>query len=323
MQPQVFCLGSINVDLVYQVDDLAGFLRNWGTGLTRGGEEALSGDNEARLRDLLGRFGRPSGRFGGGQAANTAYALARLGFPAALVGRLGADDDGIFIRESLGSVNLDYVVQAGASGRAYILVDPEGERTILVAPNTNDELRESDLPWGELKQARFLHLTSFAGDGPLTVQVQIPRRLEGGPRLTFDPGELYARRGRGALEELLDNVETLMVNEAEWALLGGGLQSHPVWAPPIILIKRGPLGARLLTPVRYLDIPASFEGQPVDTLGAGDVFAAGYLAGLLIGLNLPQAVRLAEYTAAYKLGGAGREGYPDKRVLERIIARLR
>ncbi len=323
MQPQVFCLGAVNVDLVYRVADLAGFRRNWGTGLTRGGEEALSGDAEPRLLDLLRTFGRPVGRFGGGQAANTAYALARLGFPAALVGRLGADEDGNFIRDGLRGVNLDYVVQAGESGRAYILVDPEGERTILVASNTNDELREGDLPWGELQQARFLHLTAFAGDGPLAVQMQIARRLDGGPRLTFDPGELYARRGRGVLEELLDHVETLVVTEAEWALLGGGLQSHPVWAPPIILIKRGPLGVRLLTPVRYLDIPASFEGQPVDTLGAGDVFAAGYLAGLLTGLNLPQAVRLAEYAAAYKLGGAGREGYPDKRVLERIIARLR
>ena len=67
---------------------------------------------------------------------------------------------------------------------------------------------------------------------------------------------------------------------------------------------------RLLTPVRYLDMPANFEGQPVDTLGAGDVFAAGYIAGLLTGLNLPQAVRLAEHAAAYKLGGAGREGLP-------------
>ena len=81
------------------------------------------------------------------------------------------------------------MVPAGESGRAYILVDPEGERTILVKPNTNDELRESDLPWGELEQARFLHLTSFAGDGPLAVQKQIPRRLEGGPRPTFDPGD--------------------------------------------------------------------------------------------------------------------------------------
>jgi sugar/nucleoside kinase (ribokinase family) len=323
MQPEVFCLGSINVDLVYRVDDLPGFLKTWGTGLTRGGEEALHRESEARLLDLLPQFARPAGRFGGGQAANTAYALARLGFPAALAGRLGADADGSFVREGLSGVNLEYVVQAGESGRAYILVDPEGERTILVVPNTNDDLREADLPWEALQQAKFLHLTSFAGHKALALQGLLARRLENGPRLTLDPGELYARQGRGALEDLLDSVETLMVNETEWALLGGSLVAHPVWAPPIVLIKRGQLGARLLTPVRYLDIPPSFEGQPVDTLGAGGVFAAGYLAGLLTGLNLPQAARLAEHAAAYKLGGVGREGYPDKRVLERIIARLR
>lgn len=323
MQPEVFCLGAINLDLTYRLDDLGGFLKEWGTGLTRGGEEAVAPTDEARLRDLLPRFGQATGQAGGGQAANTAYALSRLGFPVALVGRLGADDHGFFVRQGLNGVNLDYLVQAGETGRAYILLDPEGERTILVAPNTNDDLREPDLPWEALSQARFFHLTSFVGDGPLELQRQLVLRLHGGPRLTFDPGALYARRGRAALEDLLDNVETLLVTEAEWALLGGGLQSHPVWAPPIILIKRGPRGARLLTPVRYLDIPASFEGQPVDSLGAGDVFAAGYTAGLLTGLNLPQAVRLAEHAAAYKLGGAGREGYPDRKVLERIIARLR
>jgi len=323
MKTKVICLGAINLDLVYRVPDIAGFLQEWGTGLARGGEEALSREAEVRLRAFLPRFAKPVGRFGGGQAANTAYALARLGFPAALVGRIGEDADGAFLREGLARVNLDYLVQDGETGRAYILVDPEGERTILVAPNTNDDLRERDLPWDALEHARFLHLTSFADEGPLAVQKQIARRVTAGPRLTFDPGELYARRGRAALDELLEHVETLLVTEAEWALLGGGLRRHPDWAPPIILIKRGPLGARLLTPVRYLDIPSTFEGQPVDTVGAGDVFAAGYIAGMLIGLNLPQCVRLAEHAAAYKLGGRGRKGYPDKRVLERIIERLR
>jgi len=284
---------------------------------------ALSPRDEARLRDLLEKLARPAGRFGGGQAANTAYGLARLGVPVALVGRLGADPDGDFLKGSLTGVNLDYLVQAGESGRAYILLDPEGEHTILVAPNTNDDLAEKDLPWQALAQARFLHLTSFAGDGPLELLRQLVLRLHGGPRLTLDPGELYARRGRAALEDLLDNAETLLVTEAEWALLGGEAKRHPDWAPPIVLIKRGPLGVRLLTPVRYLDIPADFQGQPVDTLGAGEVFAAAYIAGLLTGLNLPQAVRLAEHAAAYKLAGAGREGYPDKKIMERIIARLR
>ena len=72
MRPEVFCLGAINLDLTFRVDDLAGLLKRWGTGLARGGEEALSRAEEHRLRELLARFARPAGRFGGGQAANTA-----------------------------------------------------------------------------------------------------------------------------------------------------------------------------------------------------------------------------------------------------------
>src|SRR4030042_1110318 len=140
MLPEIICLGAVNVDLVYRVADLSGFLDRWGTGLRPGGEEALTGAAEARLQDLLAAFARPNGRFGGGQAANTAGALARLGFPVALVGRVGADADGDFLRGSLTGVNLDYLAQQGESGRAYILTapnDPERQRTILVAPNTN------------------------------------------------------------------------------------------------------------------------------------------------------------------------------------------
>jgi ribokinase len=323
MQPEVFCLGPINLELTYGVNDLAGFLWCWGTGLKRGGGEALSRADEARLLELLGRFAWPTGRQGAGRAANTAYGLARLGFPVALAGRLGADEDGVFIRDSLAGVNLDYVVQEGESGRAHILVDPEGERTILAAANTNEALRETELPWEALQKARFLHLASGTGDGALRLQGLVARRLQNGPRLTFEPGESQARRGRAALEEVLDRVETLLVTEAEWNLLGGEIERHPPWAPAVVLIKRGLRGVRLLTPVRYLDIPAEFGGRPVDIRGAGDVVAAGYLAGLLTGLNLPQAVRLAAALAAYSLTVPGRQGYPDKSILERIIARLR
>ena len=65
------------------------------------------------------------------------------------------------------------MVEQGETGRADILMDPkdpEGERTILVAPNTNDQLEEKDLPREALQKARFLHLTSFAGDAPLTLE---------------------------------------------------------------------------------------------------------------------------------------------------------
>jgi sugar/nucleoside kinase (ribokinase family) len=323
MLPQIICLGAVNVDLVFRVADLGGLLNQWGTGLAAGGEEVLSRDGEARLTQLLGAYGHFERRVGGGQAANTAYALARMGFPVALVGRVGDDPDGDFLKESLSGVNLNYLVRRGESGRAYVLLDPAGERTILVAPNTNDDLTEADLPREEIAGARFLHLTSCAGDGPLQVQSRLAVSLANGPRLSLDPGELYARRGRGPLTDLLDHVESLLVTEGEWSRLGGETKRHPDWAPPIVVVKRGAEGTRMLTPVRYLDFPPEGPGFLVATLGAGDVFAAGYLAGLFIGLNLPQAIRLAVKAAAYKLAGAARDRYPDREVLDRMIAQLR
>ena len=203
------------------------FFSDWGTGLSRGGEEAVSREEEARLTALLARYGRPAGRFGGGMAANTAYALACLGLPVALVGRVGHDADGEFLKESLAGVDLSHVVTQGESGRAYILTDREGERTILVAPNTNDDLKERDLPWEALAAATYLHLTALVGDGPLAVQRLIASRVPASVRLSLDPGELYARMGWPALEDILDHLETLLVTETEWRLLGGEPKVHP------------------------------------------------------------------------------------------------
>jgi len=322
MMPPIFCLGAVNVDLLYRVEDLAPFLQAWPL-LQPGGEMALPPGEESRLLPLLSRHGQFRERQGGGQAANTAWALAHMGLEVALLGRVGEDPDGAFLRESLAGVNLDYLVQAGASGRAYILLDPEGERTILVAPNTNDELALQDIPMEALANAKFLHFTSFVGDGPLEVQKEIASRLPDGPRITLDPGELYARRGLEALEGIIDHLDTLLVTERECKLLGGMEKVHPPWAPPVVVIKRGALGARLLTPPRYLDFPVELVSRPVDTLGAGDVFAAGYLAGRFSGLHLNLAVRLANRAAAVSVGGTGRENYPDAAFLEQQLDQLR
>ncbi len=316
------CLGAINVDLKFQVDDLEGFLKDWGTGLSRGGEEPVSREEEARLTALLGRYGRPAGRWGGGMAGNTAYALACLGLPVGLVGRVGHDADGEFLKEGLAGVDLSHVVTQGESGRAYILTDREGERTILVAPNTNDDLKEDDMPWEALAAAPYLHLTGFVGHGPLLVQRRIAGRVPESVRLSLDPGEPNARMGWPALEAILDPLETLLVTETEWQLLGGEPKVHPNWAPPLVVIKRGALGARLLTPPRYLDFPVELGGDIVDTLGAGDVFAAGYLAGRISGLHLNACVRLGNRAAAVSLRGAGRDSYPDRIFLERQIEAL-
>jgi sugar/nucleoside kinase (ribokinase family) len=323
MPRSVVCWGAINLDVLYEAHDLEDFLVAWGTGLARGGEEILSPEEEKRLTELLPRFARASGQSFGGQAANTAHVLARLEVPVILVGRVGADEEGTFLKESLAGVNLDHLVSQGKSGRTYTLVDSKGERTILLAPHANDQFQEKDIPLEVVAESAFVHVTSLAGEGPFTAQGHILQRLAGRLRVCFDPGELYARRGREALTGMLDQTETLLVTEKEWQFLGGDAKSHAEWAPPVVLIKRGARGTRMLTPVRYLDFsPYAPEGL-VDTVGSGDVFAAGYLAGLYRGLNLPQAIRLASSLAAYALGGTGRERYPDRKVMEAVVSSLR
>ena len=323
MTRHVVCLGAVSLDFLYEVEDMEGFLAAWDTGLTRGGEEALSPEEEQRLARLLPRFARARGRSIGAQAANVAYTLARLEVPVILMGRVGNDDHGVYLKESLAGVNLDHLVTQGESGRAYILIDSEGKRTVLVAPNTNDQLQEDGVPLEVVADSAFVHVTSFAGDGPLKAQRRILQRLAGSLRVCFDPGELYACRGREALSDILDQTETLFVTEKEWELLGGTLRGHLDWAPPVVLVKRGVRGSRLLTPVRYLDFPPYIPEGLADSSGAGDVFAAGYIAGLFQGLNLPQAVRLASALAAFALGGPGRERYPDRKVMEAIVSSLR
>jgi sugar/nucleoside kinase (ribokinase family) len=318
---QVICLGAVHVELVYRAPELGPFLELWPE-LRRGGEAVLGPGEEARLQELLSRHATFKARQGGGPAANTAFALARLGLEVALAGRVGADGDGAFFREDLAGVNLDYLVPSGASGRAYILEDPAGARTILMAPNTNAELTLEDLPLEVLEGTRFLHLTPLAGSGPFKVLEEICRHLEDGPRLILDPGEPYARQGHQALEGIIDHLDTLLVTERQWEMLGGQPKTHPLWAPPVVVIKRGALGARLLTPPRYLDFPVELATRPGDTLAAGDVFAAGYLAGRCSGLHLNLAVRLANRAAAVSLEGAGRENYPDAKFLEQQLWQL-
>lgn len=315
------CLGAINVDLFYRVESLEPFSALI-PGLHRGGEYALTPGQEAQLQRQLARGAIATGRSGGGQAANVAFALARWGIPVALIGRVGADADGDFLRQGLRGVDCRLTCQ-GSSGRAFILVDSSGERTILVAPNTNDQLTLADIPLELVQDARYLHLTSFVGDGPLQVQRTLLTQLINGPHVCLDPGDLYTRRGRAALMPLLARTDTLLLTEMEWRRLGGNEFTQPTWAPRTVLVKLGARGARLLTEAGAVEIAAEAAITVVDTVGCGDVFAAGWLAGQVAGLASKVAVRLANRLAAASLAGQGRERYPDRNFFEQHLAAVR
>ena len=225
---------------------------------------------------------RPRGAPAAARPRNTAWALARMGLEVALLGRVGADGDGAFLKESLAGVNLDYLVQAGASGRAYILVDPAGERTILLAPNTNDDLTLTDLPLEVLTGPDSSTSLPLWVRGPSGCSRK-PRRGPGdGPRITLDPGELYAWRGAKALEVILDQLDTLLVTAREWELLGATPKVHPNWAPPVVVIKRGGPGGPVAHAPALSRLPGGTGLPAAGHPGSGKRLCRGLPRGTLV-----------------------------------------
>lgn len=301
--------GALNLDLIYRLPESFSL---WGELPARGSEEGLPETLRTRLDQALD--GVECHRSGGGQAANVVYALRRLGFAATMIGRVGEDDDGSYLCEELGKDASRYVARQGQTGRVYVLLDEGGERRNLVWPAANDQFSPADLP-RRPPSARVAYFTSFVGQEPLQAQLELLRRLPKDVDVAFDPGELYARRGVKRFLPLLQRTTYLFATETELELMCGVHLEEAISfmlnvGVGLVVCKMGVRGARLVARRGEMYVPPS-PVEVVDVTGAGDLFAAGFLAATLRGLDLEAAGHLAAWAAAQGIGGFGRSAYPD------------
>ncbi len=253
-------------------------------------------------------------RAGGGQAANTAHALARLGYRAAMVGRVGDDEDGKSLLDELKPAEGRLVAREGETGRVYVLLDEDGERRNLVWPAANDQFAPADVP-RRPPRTRFALFTSFVGDEPLEAQLLLLERLPAETEICFDPGEIYARKGVKRFLPLIDRCAYLFATEGELQTLCGlelpeALDFLLNAGVGLVVCKMGERGARLIGRRVDLYVPP-LPTDVVDVTGAGDLFAAGFVGGMLEGVGLEAAGRLAAWAASRGIAGVGRSAYPD------------
>jgi sugar/nucleoside kinase (ribokinase family) len=309
--------GALNVDLIYR---LPRSFPLWDE-LGPPGTERLLDENVRRVIDEALAHVDPV-RAGGGQAANTAHALARLGYRAAMVGRAGADDDGTFLLQQLAPAEGRLVARDGATGRVYVLLDEDGERRNLVWPAANDQFAPDDLP-RRPPRARFAYFTSFVGDGPLAAQLALLERLPQGTEVAFDPGEIYARKGVKrflrcaylfATETELETLCGLSLPESLDFLLNAGVG--------IVVCKMGGRGARLVGRRIDMYVPP-LPTEVIDVTGAGDLFAAGFIGGMIEQVGLESAGRLGAWAASRGIAGMGRSSYPDAAAWQERLAEER
>jgi len=312
----VIGIGALNLDLLYEVADLAA-LRKQGWPLHGGREQSLTPVEFQQLLEELESQGTLRFRSGGGSAANTIVALARMGFQTGFAGRVGADDAGAFILSEMKGVDLAQVKAGDATGICLVVLDSRRDRALVVQPNANDDLAFEDLNIPYLSDARYLHLSAFVGDAPFDAQRRLMEVLPAGVKVSLDPGELYAQRGMEEVLPLIERSSILFATDHEICTLMGaddykaGCKEIASHGPEMVVCKRGEHGAYLFSREGEAEFRPQGETEVVDNTGAGDVYDAGFLAGLLLKRPLQDCLALAHAMAAKSLGGYGRQRYPN------------
>ena len=251
----------------------------------------------------------------GGKGANQAVAVARLGVPTEMVGRVGNDAFGLELLNSLKSsgVGCDRVLTDSAthSGVAVIAVDDASENNIILIPGANGHVDESDIDRLQevLPQAKVLMLQL---EIPLPMVVAAAKAAKAaGVTVMLDPAP-----ARSDLpDELYSLIDIITPNQIETSQLVGfpvedlntaieAAHTLHQRGIQIVITKLGKLGAFCITPTETFEIPI-FPVKAIDTVAAGDAFNGGLAAALAEGLPLKEAARQASAVAALSVTKTG------------------
>jgi ribokinase len=265
----VVIVGSGNVDLVSQVERIP-----------EPGETVLSTGFATHA---------------GGKGNNQATAAARAGAQTTFIGAFGDDDNGARLRASLTDSGAHTLVRTSSepTGTALIVVANSGENSIVVNAGANATLTNlTDEEHAAIADADVVLLQL---EIPLDTVIEAARTATGTVVLNAAPAQPLPR-------DLLDNVDLLIVNEHEAALLGGADELLTV--VPRLVVTLGAEGALVRTRETSVTMPG-IKVDVVDTTGAGDTFCGALVAKLDEGATLEPAVRFAMVAAALSVGRPG------------------
>ncbi len=274
------------------------------------------------------------GLYTGGCAANTATALARLGIPVEIIGRVGHDPFGDFlVRElehrGIGTAGITRDSDTGTSA-TMVMVDPDGERRFIHYIGANARLTLEQIAPERIQNAAIVHVAGalvLPGLDGLPTARLLQQAREAGAITFLDTVWDDTGRWMKLLKSCLPYVDYFVPSLAEARALTGRQAPEEVATALLeegvgtVALKMGADGCLVQSRDRpALHVPA-FEVQVVDATGAGDAFAAGFIAGVYLGWPLVDTARLANAVGALCVTGVGASG--NVASLEETLAFMR
>lgn len=299
-------VGSPLVDLVLEVDDP--FLAE----VVGGGKGGMVPVELPEIVRLLECAGAEPLRSAGGAASNTTVGCAALGIDAAFIGSCGKDDYAAFYRDALtrrGCAAHLLEHPEHATGRVLSLITPDAERTMRTYLGAAADLDPAAITAEQFAGARVVMLEGYTLFNHALTRAVARSATEAGCELALDLASFEVVAGnRPVIEELLDDhVDLVFANEDEARAWHGdthGALADLAGRCRVAVVKLGAEGAWIASGGEQHHV-GSEQVTAVDTTGAGDCWAAGFLAGYLRGLPLDRCGRLGAMAGAAVVQVAG------------------
>ncbi|MGD9571607.1 MAG: adenosine kinase [Thermoleophilia bacterium] len=321
----VLGIGNAIVDVLAHCDDV--FLE--AEGLVKGSMNLIEVAQSASLYDRMG----PAVEVSGGAAANSMVGLASFGSRATYIGKIRDDTLGEVFAHDIRAAGVHFDTPIAADGpptaRSLILVTPDAHRTMSTYLGAAVELGPEDVDADLVASSATTYLEGYLWDKPRAKDAfrKAMAAAHGAGRrvsLTLSDSfcvERHLTEFRGLVD---DQVDLLFANEEEiFALTGTRDLSAAIAAvrgrSEIIVITRSEHGSVVVTADETVDVPAHPVPQLVDTTGAGDLFAAGFLHGIAQGRPLAECATLGALAAAEVISHLGARPQADLAALAAAV----
>jgi sugar/nucleoside kinase (ribokinase family) len=294
-------------------------------GLPKGGMTLIDSAMAERVYAGMG----PAVEVSGGSVANTMAALAMLGARAAYVGKVRDDDFGRVFAHDIRAAGVDFDVPPATDGaptaRCHVLVTADAERTMATHLGACLELGPDDIDRDLIASSRITYLEGYIWDPPraidaLRIAMSVAKENSRTVALSLsDP--FCVDRHRSEWRDLIEGpVDIVFANEDEMRSMYEESDLERAVARvrgrcPLVVVTRSEKGSLVVTADEVHEVPADAVDRIVDTTGAGDMFAAGFLHGLVEGMSLPNCARAGAAAAAEVIAHFGARPETDLRPL--------